>query len=101
MTDALEYIKANVSREDLLYQLAEEASELSHAALKLARKLKGSNPTPKSLAECESDLIEESADVALCLQVLELCTLDGNSAEQYVRDLKAKRWEERLRWQIG
>lgn len=32
----------------LLEQLAEECSKLSQAALKLARKLRGENPTPKN-----------------------------------------------------
>ena len=38
---------------EILAQLAEEASELAQAALKLRRALDGTNPTPKSVAECE------------------------------------------------
>ena len=37
---------------EILAQLAEEASELAQAALKLRRALDGTNPTPKSVAEC-------------------------------------------------
>lgn len=37
---------------DLLCQLAEEASELAQAALKLKRAMEGTNPTPKSVEEC-------------------------------------------------
>lgn len=55
-------------REEILAQLAEEASELAQAALKLRRALDGTNPTPKSVAECEENLLEEWADVDLCLR---------------------------------
>lgn len=34
----------------LLEQLAEESAELAQAALKLARKMRNENPTPKSRA---------------------------------------------------
>lgn len=39
---------------EILAQLAEEASELAQAALKLRRALDGTNPTPKSVEECRS-----------------------------------------------
>ena len=48
-----------IGRPAMLEQLAEEASELAQACLKLARKERGENPTPKSKAECERELIEE------------------------------------------
>ena len=35
----------------MLEQLAEECSELAHASLKLARKIRGENPTPKDIPE--------------------------------------------------
>ena len=37
---------------EILAQLAEEASELAQAALKLRRALDGTNPTPKDIEEC-------------------------------------------------
>lgn len=40
----------------LLEQLAEECSELAQAALKLARKERGENPTPKTEEECVENL---------------------------------------------
>lgn len=49
---------------EILAQLAEEASELAQAALKLRRALDDTNPTPKSVAECEANLIEEFADIS-------------------------------------
>lgn len=39
---------------EILAQLAEEASELAQAALELLRALDGTNPTPKSVNECEN-----------------------------------------------
>lgn len=48
----------------------EEASELAQAALKLRRALDGTNPTPKSVAECEANLIEEFADISNAINSL-------------------------------
>lgn len=53
---------------EILAQLAEEASELAQAALKLRRALDGKNPTPKSVEECESNLLEEAADVKVAFE---------------------------------
>lgn len=48
---------------EILAQMAEEASELAQAALKLRRAYDGTNPTPKSVEECEANLLEELAEV--------------------------------------
>lgn len=64
MTD-LEYIAANLSEEDILCQIAEEAAELEQAALKLRRAITGTNPTPMSMEEAEKNLIEEYGDTAV------------------------------------
>ena len=55
----------------MLEQLAEECAELAHASLKLARKIRGENPTPKDIPELIENLEEESADVNLCIWLLE------------------------------
>ena len=47
--------------------LAEECSELAHAALKMARILRRENPTPRTEEEMEKELLEEATDVELCL----------------------------------
>lgn len=80
---------------EILAQLAEEASELAQAALKKRRVLDGTNPTPVSLGEANDNLVEEAADVLLCLsEVL--------SQEDYVLGIpkvmkqKRERWEARL-----
>ena len=61
MTD-LEYIAANLSDEDILCQIAEEAAELAQAALKLRRAINQTNPTPVSDEEAVDSIIEEYAD---------------------------------------
>ena len=61
MTD-LEYIAANLSDEDILCQIAEEAAELAQAALKLRRAITQTNPTPVSDEEAVDSIIEEYAD---------------------------------------
>lgn len=48
--------------------LAEETSELSHAALKLARIVRGENPTPVKESEAVTHLAEEMADVGIMLE---------------------------------
>lgn len=67
MTD-LEYIAENLSDEDILCQIAEEAAELAKAALKLRRAMTRTNPTPMSIEEAEKNLIEEYSDsVVACV----------------------------------
>lgn len=55
---------------EILAQLAEEASELAQAALKLRRALDGTNPTPKSVEECRKAFEEEYADVMVCIRYI-------------------------------
>ena len=74
----------------VLEQLAEECAELGHAALKLARIIRGENPTPKTRAEAEAMLQEESTDVLLCLRLLIRSGLIGEDEGQ--------RWAKKLRW---
>lgn len=77
-----------------LEQLAEEASELSKAALKLARIIRGENPTPVDFDTAFRSFLEELGDTRLCAKVLEdrygpLDTLEGEKR-------KLKRWKHRL-----
>lgn len=78
----------------LLEQLAEECSELAKAALKLARKERGENPTPKTEEECLVNLLEELGDVNLCMSVVE------ENRGIHIRCLsvdKKARWAHRIR----
>ena len=56
----------------MLEQLAEEAAELSQAALKLARVLRGENPTPVTELEAWKHLVEEYTDVYQCAMELHI-----------------------------
>lgn len=89
----IDYIKKQLPVEELLCQLAEEATELAHAALKCRRTLDGTNPTPKTYEEAMENLHEEIADVRLVLELLELT----NKPEQtHIMVAKLTRWAKRL-----
>nr|WP_300851143.1 hypothetical protein [uncultured Acetatifactor sp.] len=84
-----------------LEQLAEEAAELGQAALKVARVIRGENPTPVDYAQAVDHLQGEVGDVRLCLKVLEDAfpyALNTEANEQ----AKLNRWLDRLdRFQQG
>ena len=79
----------------LLDQLAEESAELAQAALKMARKLRNENPTPKTHADCVSNLQEEIADVELCISILPAALYDPAEVGKTMT-AKHRRWNERL-----
>jgi hypothetical protein len=93
--ETINEIRKTVSKDDLLCQLAEECSELSQAALKLRRAITKTNPTPVTYNQALEDLMEEAADVLLCLRVLPEVEENG-----YIIDIgiaeKAERWMNRL-----
>lgn len=74
----------------LLDQLAEEATELAHAALKASRILRAENPTPVTLHEAESMVIEEWTDLCLVADVI------GLNLDEDIYDAKLNRWTARL-----
>lgn len=90
----IEYVKEQLSVEELLCQLAEEASELAKAALKLRRVLDGSNPTPVTYDEAMENIHEEIADVRLLLELLELT---NKPVQTEIMVAKLTRWTERLK----
>ena len=73
-----------------LIQLAEEAAELSQAALKLVRARHGD--TPVTQHQASSHLLEEMADVYVTALAL---NPDRMTVEAIARQ-KSRRWEERL-----
>ena len=85
----------NLSEPVRLEQLAEECAELGHAALKLARILRGENPTPVGEVQARENLIGEIADV--------LVTIDSLVDTRTIRDIethcteKKDRWEQRMK----
>lgn len=72
--------------------LAEECCELAHEALKMARIIRGENPTPKTLKEVKESLTEEVTDVELCLSELDL-NYDFQIMEKKTRRFY-QRWKE-------
>jgi len=87
-------IMAAIGEAALLEQLAEESAELAQAALKMARKLRGENPTPVTHAEAMEHLREEIGDVRLCLRILDddIGGMDTSAIEEQ----KLHRWLDRL-----
>lgn len=86
---------------EILAQLAEEASELAQAALKLRRALDGTNPTPKDIEECEMNLLEELADIKVAFTVYledsKPCVKSRVSEEiNKTAEIKLDRWLSRL-----
>lgn len=79
---------------EILAQLAEEAAELSHAALKLRRALGVTgNPTPVSIREASDRLVEEIADVIVCEN--QVLGLSWEEVDRLCRE-KLARWKERI-----
>ena len=97
MQDPIEFIRDRLSREELLTQLAEECAELGKAALKLRRAYNGGNPTPVSRPEAYNNLIEEIADVGLCVEVIGLNTPENLMLMGEIWEQKLARWEQRLK----
>lgn len=85
-----------MSEEAILEQVIEEAGELVQAAAKRLRILRGESPTPVTLKDNFGNLIEEMADVRLCIDV----TTEKLMARQEVSEMyreKEERWENRLK----
>lgn len=82
-----------IGKAAMLEQLAEEAAELSQAALKLARVLRGENPTPVTEEEAWKHLVEEYTDVYQCAMEL-IIPVDWLQISRKEKRFQ-KRWEER------
>lgn len=82
-----------IGKAAMLEQLAEEAAELSQAALKLARVLRGENPTPVTRKEANKKLMEEYTDVKQCAMEL-LITVDYHQIDEKSERFR-ERWEKK------
>jgi len=91
----IEFIRSKLTNAELLAGLAEEATELAHAALKIRRVMDGKNYTPVTFDEAFANLKEEIGDVLLCLEMVGLTV----ELESYRKDMDAKleRWVRRLK----
>ena len=97
-----ELIAKRLGVEELLTAVAEEASELAQASLKLRRALNGKNYTSKSYYDVLQDLSEEIADVELCIEVLLFSFCENvcyiiNGIKKSMKEKKVVRWFDRLK----
>lgn len=91
----VEYIKENLDEGERLLCLMEECTELAKAALKLRRVLDGRNPTPITLQDAFSNLLEEYGDVINCIEVLVTPTQNVKAIQSRLK--KRTRWVQRLK----
>lgn len=96
MTETRDYIYEELGEEELLCQLAEECAELTQAALKLRRVMNGKNPTPKKPEDALASMIEEIADVRLCIDMMCMTPLEEAQVDITI-DQKMERWANRIR----
>ncbi len=86
--DTLKEISLVAGREYMLRQLAEEASELCQAALKLIRA--ENHETPVTVEDARHKLIEEFADLNIMLEWLDYCELNHDEVMEAHRIESAK-----------
>lgn len=92
--EAMDLIADRIGPAAMLELLAEESTELAHAALKMARRIRCENPTPVTMEDAESKLAEEMADVILVAKILKIqgIQFDNNA----IGAKKLKRWFDRI-----
>ena len=102
-SDKIAIISNELGLGELLTQLAEEASELSKAALKYRRTITpGASPTPMDPQEALDNLAEELIDVDICASCVEKA-MPSEDARAMRRacgdyyDYKLNRWDDRIR----
>lgn len=82
----------------VLEHCAEECAELTHACLKMARKIRNENPTPKSYEEIKEELTGEIADVEIQIsEIVDGLCIDLEVLNDLIRekcDRRTKRIEE-------
>ena len=89
--EAASFVRTRLDEEEIYAQLAEEAAELAHAALKVRRILHGTNPTPVDPDDACERVVEEANDVFAVLDTLRIARDEKRIA------LKLTRWKERLK----
>ena len=88
------FVREQLSPADQFGQVAEEAVELAHAAMKMQRILTGTNPTPVTEKEAMGKVMEEICDLYNALEVLKL---DVSLKYEGIRKKKMARWVERIK----
>lgn len=82
-------------------QLAEECTELGHAALKIARIVRGENPARTTYEDAVDEFVEEYADVCNAIDVICVGLRDSKGIDPGVLALdvqpdKMQRWHDSL-----
>lgn len=90
--NAMLYVTSHIPVSERLCCLAEEASELAQAALKLRRVYDGTSPTPVREEDAIENLREEIADVWLAVKSL------GLDEEPFVSNYRQKMARKLERW---
>lgn len=93
------FIAQKLGTRERLEVLAEEAAELSQAALKMIRayRMGGAvNPTPVTKKEALENLFEEIADVELAVEALGFYYMSRRRIGE-IKEEKRSRWVERLK----
>ena len=85
-----------IGKPALLEQLGEEPCELGQASLKMARYIRGENPTPKTAFDVTKDLVEEVSDVLVCIEELKAAGFINDKTINAMKEIKRTRWYERL-----
>lgn len=86
-----DFVRQSIKFAALYEQLAEECAELAQAALKMARIMRGDNPTPVRHDDAGMAVEEEYTDVELCASLLRL------KYNPYIATEKLDRWVERIK----
>lgn len=88
--DMKELISNEINRSALYEHLAEEASELAQAALKVARIQRGENPCGTEIEEALDNMVEEFTDVMLVSDII------GYETNETIYAYKLNRWVDRI-----
>lgn len=92
-------IAREYGRDYILRQLAEECTELAHAALKTVRAMEGT--TPETEEECLARIVEEYADTQIMLAMCGHLLEDRQGAIGAMREYKETRMRQRLLEKVG
>lgn len=88
----LQHIQSATTEAAMLELLAEEATELAHAALKVARIERGESPTPVNVEAAKANLSEEIADITAVFLAMDRPT----ETDLKITEAKIERWNDRL-----
>lgn len=92
-TELSEALADEITRILTLLDANKACARLTHACQKEARRLRGENPTPCTAEECKAAIMEEMADVSLCLSALDDA---GYTLSFAAVNAKQDRWRQRL-----